>query len=581
MKGESITVNNLKIQLCRTRNGSVLVLVVIALVILGALGVGAMTAAYGVRHRVLAIKNGMVAMQAAEAGYERAVFRMSQQNSMLAALNDASFDTTETLNFAESSCTYTISFHTFVGSRPVFRIVSDGQSGVFHKTVDVFVFQAIGGWDMGMCRVPAGYTSTYPVYYVDGEILDIPIHINCYGDPGDTTRDINISGMPQFLQWVSMGESRYSSGGMDKYDSVMDLFNEGIYFDQPDSKITNLDAIKTKTDSFKSTLESQKPEYVFTPSSSPSVVNAHAAVQLEFFVEDEVGKIQITNDCTVRGYTRPRRTNRTWDFKVDPDGDGSTYEKYDIYGYHYIPANAEMTGDRYTVNVEDTEVVPSYGGVEGEPGGHIYVDGNVVIGSEDYDQMVVKGDITIVATGNIWIADSVVVDGDHDADGKPSMDNPNALGLVAHGVVKVVDAGMSEYSKGGRNSYPGPPTNVVGQAYEPIGNLDSGSPQGSYRRHLSNPMVVEAAVTVGGGGWGAENVKRGSYGGRKQESSSNSDDLILRGTISEVIRGVVGSGSDGYRKKYYFDKRLMQGILPGDIWLKGKYLPTPAGWHDY
>ena len=93
--------------------------------------------------------------------------------------------------------------------------------------------------------------------------------------------------------------------------------------------------------------------------------------------------------------------------------------------------------------------------------------------------------------------------------------------------------------------------------------------------------MVEAALTVGGGGWGAENVRRGSYGGRK-EASGNQDDLILRGTLSEAIRGVVGLiGSDGFLKQYYFDSRVLEGILPGDIWLQGKYIPAPAGWHDY
>jgi hypothetical protein len=88
-------------------------------------------------------------------------------------------------------------------------------------------------------------------------------------------------------------------------------------------------------------------------------------------------------------------------------------------------------------------------------------------------------------------------------------------------------------------------------------------------------------MTVGGGGWGAENVARSSYGGRK-EYSSPQDYLIVRGAITEAVRGVVGViGSDGYLKRYYMDERLLEGILPGDIWLRGKYIPAPAGWHDY
>ena len=121
--------------------------------------------------------------------------------------------------------------------------------------------------------------------------------------------------------------------------------------------------------------------------------------------------------------------------------------------------------------------------------------------------------------------------------------------------------------------------------YWPIGLNDSGEPTDSYKRHLPDQTVVESAITVGGGGWGAENVKRRYgyqyYGGRK-EASGNQDELIVRGTITEAVRGVVGLiGADGYLKYYYLDKRLLEGILPGDIWLRGKYLPAPAGWHDY
>ena len=96
-------------------------------------------------------------------------------------------------------------------------------------------------------------------------------------------------------------------------------------------------------------------------------------------------------------------------------------------------------------------------------------------------------------------------------------------------------------------------------------------------------MVVEAAVTVGGGGWGAENVQRSGSGGRKESSPSYTQDLlVLKGTISEAFRGVVGLvGSDGFIKQYYLDKRLLEGILPGDIWFGGKFVPAPAGWHDY
>jgi hypothetical protein len=73
---------------------------------------------------------------------------------------------------------------------------------------------------------------------------------------------------------------------------------------------------------------------------------------------------------------------------------------------------------------------------------------------------------------------------------------------------------------------------------------------------------------------------------RETYSGTSYDELIFIGTIVEAIRGVVGSEvsfvhKNGYKKYYYFDERLLEGILPGNIWLRGKYLPTPAGWHDY
>ena len=192
----------------------------------------------------------------------------------------------------------------------------------------------------------------------------------------------------------------------------------------------------------------------------------------------------------------------------------------------------------------------------------------------------VKGKITVVATGNIWVADSLVVDGGRDADGRPSEDNPNAIGLIAQGVVKVVDPGMTDY-----DYVDDSPVEPEGFEYVPVGRPDDpllvqGDPN-YHKRHLPDPMVIEAAISVGGGGWGAENVRRSSYGGRK-EASGSQDFLILRGTISEAIRGVVGLvDRDGFYKRYYLDERMLEGILPGDMWLRGKYLPAPAGWSDY
>ena len=579
----------------KCKKGSALVLVVLSLVVLTALGLGMLSAAYGVRHKAIRLKNEAVAMLAAEAGYEKAIFWMSQQQDMLSSLQDGAKGTVGALSFQDGDCKYGIQFYSFVGSRPVYKIISDGHSGAFDRTVEVLVVQAISGWDMGVCRVPLGMKSTTPVYFANGEVVDMPIHINDCRDSPDNI-DINIIGDPQFMQPTAMGESRHTEGGSDKYTHVMDSFDNGIYFDQPDSKVTDADSIQSKVDRF---ADSTKLQYTFRPKATAPVPKPHAAVQLEFFVEGGIGKVRVTNDCTVPGYQR-NGDNQTYDYEIKPGkSDVTEFRRYDIYSYHYMPEDAEANGQRFTVPIEDTYVTQSFGGEESGPGGQIFVDGDVIIGgdkTEHNGDQVVKGNITVVSTGNIWIADSTVVDGAHKGNGVPSADNPNILGLISQGVIKVVDPGMSAYDKGGKNSYPGPPAEIKNADYVPVGREDPGEwvwkrvegkwqkvyePAEAYERHLPDEMVVEAAITVGGGGWGAENVQRDSYGGRK-EDGGNQDKLILHGTITEAIRGVVGLiGGDGYLKYYYFDERVLEGVLPGDIWLRGKYIPAPAGWSDY
>jgi hypothetical protein len=259
-----------------------------------------------------------------------------------------------------------------------------------------------------------------------------------------------------------------------------------------------------------------------------------------------------------------------YDYNVVTGSNPTTFNQYKIYGYHYKSNNAAY---QTTVPITNTYVTQTFGGYTSDPGGQIYVNGNVIIGGGDttYPDQTVKGKITVVATGNIWIADSIKVDDNggaqRDVNGMPSADNPNVLGLIAQGVIKVVDPGRTPTS-------PAPASPIGGYTYQPIGN------SGSSGRYLPDPTVVEAAMTIGGGGFGAEYV--GGSGGRKEFSGSQ-DTLTVRGSITEVIRGVVGlsgSSSDGYIKNYHIDTRLMSGILPGDIWLSGKYFPAPAGWHD-
>ncbi len=571
------------------KRSSVLLLTVICMVVLTILGLGLLTVSFGVRLNASRIKNESIAMLAAEAGYEKAIFWMGQQMDMAYVLKSGG-SVSDSLTLPNSYCDYDISLYAYLGSRPAFRIVSEGTCGRFSRTVDVIVLQAIGGWDMGLCRIPEGSTSTEEVYFANGEVIDMPLHINKAKDSPDV-KDIFITGHPQFLREASMGESRYNHFGADKYSGVMNLFDGGIQFDQPKNRITDEDSVGMKVDRFK---EFTKAAYTFSPVAKASVSNPQPAVQLEFYVDGSgVGKMRITNNCTVRGF-RQSSDSRTWDFKIRPGSDGDVFERYYIYSYHLMDEDAVAVGDRFVRDIESTYVTQTIGSVESEPGGQIFVDGNVVIGGDLTDHsgcQVVGGKITVVATGNIWIADSITVDGPHDADGRPSEDNPNALGLIAQGVIKVVDPGMSEYSY-----VDGSPDEPSGSEYVPIGILDEsgggggpskwppssgGGGSGTNSRYLPDPMFIEAAITVGGGGWGAENVRRSGSGDRK-ELQGFQDDLVLRGTITEAIRGVVGViGGDGYLKHYYFDERFLEGILPGDMWLRGKFLPAPAGWTDY
>jgi hypothetical protein len=540
------------------------------MVLLTVMGMGLLSVAYGVRLDAVRFKTEAVARLAAEAGYEKALYWMSQQQDMLSAIQKSDPDLTDKLTFPDGYCNYQIQLFSFAGSRPIYRVISTGHSGVFNRTTDVLVIQAISGWDMGQCRVPSGKSSTQEVYFKGGDIMDMPIHINKLNDSSDDKRDIYIDikkyGSPRFLEEVGMGESRYD-GKTDKYSSVMGLFEGGISFDQPDCKITDEDTIKSKVKRFK---DSTDVHYKFTPTASSGVSPSYPAVQLEFFVEGGVGQVRITNNCTVKA-----DDPGSFDYSVVPDSDATRFQQYNIYGYHFKPTNQPALPPIPLNDKSDIYVSQSFGGVESEKGGQIYVKGNVVIGSSDYANMVVKGKITVVAArrddgtgGNIWVADSIVTDGAHDANGMPTAANSNVLGLIAQNVVKVVNPRDGPSSK----------ETPSGLTYQPIGITKPSRP--ATERYLPDPTVVEAAITVGGGGWGAEEVgNRREYSGKKIDQ----DDLVVRGSITEVLRGVVGlaDGSDGYVKKYYLDKRLLEGILPGDVWLRGTYIPAPAGWHDY
>ncbi len=570
-----------------SRAGSALALAMILILILSLIGLSMLTAAEDVQMHTVRIKRETAASAAAEAAYERAVFWMSQQPDLFLALDQTTPQ--GTVSFPDSHGSYQIRFAAFADYRPVFRVTAQGQSGIYIKNLDVYLVQAITGWEMGMCRVPSGPSTTTEVFFADNEIIAMPIHINSYQEVDDETPDIHVQGDPVFLGPISMSESRYSASGKDKYAKIINVFDSGIYFNQPRSRISDEDTIKLKFDWFRKTLLEQKPSLIFTPVKDNGVVNGQPAVQIEFFTGvNGRGYLRITEDCTVRGYQRNTSNSDTWDYKIKPGSGGTQYEKYPIYGYHYIPLQAEASGKQTIHPIEDTYVTPKYGSFSGTPGGQIFVDGHVILGSAPDDGSIsakgwlntVQGRITIVATGNIWLTHSLQVSDRDDsgqtyprrADGLPHKENPNSLGLVAGGVVKIVDPGLVETL--------GAPQPITGLVYQPVGVLDTGYASGSFHRHLPDPMIVEAAITACGGGWGAENVERSGYGGRK-ELTPKTDDLIVRGLLAESIRGVVGViGSDGFVKKYYLDERLTRGIVPGNLWFKGKYIPIPGGWNE-
>jgi hypothetical protein len=251
----------------RARDGLALALVVAGLGLLTVIGIGLLTVGYGARREAIAVKADVAAMLAAEAGYEKAVYWMSQQQDILSALQQGTTGTTGSVTFPDSACTYGISLYTFAGTRPVLRVVSEGRSGVFARNVDVLVVQAISGWDMGLCQVPSGATDTVAVNFTSGEIIDMPISINEVDDSPDV-RDIYINGTPRFLRPVAMGESRTTQGGSDKYRDVIDLFEEGIYFDQPMTKVTDESSVQTKVDRFRNSTKSQ---FCFTPACTASL----------------------------------------------------------------------------------------------------------------------------------------------------------------------------------------------------------------------------------------------------------------------------------------------------------------------
>ena len=569
------------------QQGSVLALVIIVMIVLTMVGMGMLKVGQGQLQQAIRLKNQELAFSAAEAAYEKSTFWMSQQVDMLSALNDDG--ASGTLNFTHSNADYSVQFSTFLGARPVYRITVNGTAGIYQRTITAYVVQAVSGWDVATCKIPSGPNQAAMAYFTTGEVIDMPMHVNNQNDSPDN-RDIYTYGTPRFLGVMSLGENRYTASGSDKYNSVMGLFEGGIHFNQPASRIANPDSVTQKVDRFE---QFTNPSYRFTPQVVQTLpkdssgktgfytgtVSEVPATQLKFYVKNGEGYVRIYDNCTVAAYTRGGKSNNSWDYRASSGG-GSSFEKYGIYGCHYT------TGTYTDVRIDDPSspiyVKQDFGGIESKPGAQIYVDGNVVIGCSQEDAAVlgaslntVKGQLSVVATGNIWITNSLKVDGSRDAKGVPAADNPNVLGLIASGVIKVADPGMSENGLLTKVSDFNP---ALVSGYEPIGITDKAP---IYSRKLPQTVEVEASLTMGLGGWGAENLYRSSsFTPRKNFQTNKNDTLILRGTRCEAMVGLTASGKNGFLEHDYFDSRMITGIVPGNIWLKGKYVLIPGGWSE-
>jgi hypothetical protein len=610
-------------------DGSILAFVVSAIFILTILGMGVLAIAYGARLRAINIKESTLAKLTAEAGYEKAIRWLSAQQDPVSILSPTSSRgearakvvelTSDIKDFPKTSFVSRISFNSFFGSRPVYHIQSCGYSGKlphgswkFTRVVDANVIQAICGWDMGQCETPRDEFTTTPVRFSkDSDDIGIPIHINAY-NPGKSTADIyiDLTNSPSpFRQPVYMAESRYKSGRItpDKYSSIIDFFQGGIYFDQNNSKISWTrnnaaqkricrDSIRKKVNRF---ISSTKPEFNFSrltgkqprindnlmqKQNDPNHINIRQwvpAVQFEFYTK-KIGMVRITNNCGVACIE-----GGDYDYMLNFVDPAKDYRKYNVYAYHYAD-----NADRILIGGQDPRVTDTYVSeqavtpsqiVKTPLGGQIYVDGNVIIGGlvrrsdgriyidGSWKNSEIRGRLTIVATGNIWIVSPIKYDNPQNTSTGfpiPGARNLNVLGLFSQfGVVKVVDPALSA----GMNDL---------QYYRPVASPNDPNQQeqrnSPQQRSMPEPMVVQAVITAAGGGFGVENVEN-----RRERISKNN--FVVAGAITEVVRGLVKDlrSENGFKKHYYFDKRLLNGILPGDLWLQSKYAPVPGGWRDW
>ncbi|MCK5174823.1 MAG: hypothetical protein KAR47_15620, partial [Planctomycetes bacterium] len=156
----------------------------------------------------------------------------------------------------------------------------------------------------------------------------------------------------------------------------------------------------------------------------------------------------------------------------------------------------------------------------------------------------------------------------------PLHDNPNVLHLFSQfGSVKIIDPRLSQQVPQ-KSTQPVKYTDQGGDLleYQPVATKAAGP--FSYRRVLPSSMVVQAAITCGGGSWGMENLGSAT---RKLDKEAI---LIAAGAIAVPVQGALVRGIGGFKRHYYFDERFLGGILSCNLGLQSKYIVAPGGWSD-
>jgi cytoskeletal protein CcmA (bactofilin family)/Tfp pilus assembly protein PilV len=152
--------------------------------------------------------------------------------------------------------------------------------------------------------------------------------------------------------------------------------------------------------------------------------------------------------------------------------------------------------------------------------GLIYVDGNVRVSG------VVKGQLSVAATGNIWIVNDIVY-ASSDANGKPPANSTDLLGLISNKNVIVANTTPNR-----------------------------------------SDVIINAAILTLNSSFTVQDYDSGAPRGK----------LTVYGSISQKVRGPVGTiswwgGTTGYKKDYHYDERFVNTPPP--------YFPVTGQYDTY